>query len=123
MASLTIRTPDGKSRTVELFKAITRVGRSPDNDIQVEDGGVPDNALHVVLEGSAYRVGTHTEAFQVNGKRRADHVLAPGDVIRIGASELEFRPQPATTSLPTPVPGALEDSRTADSNAKLAALR
>ena len=44
MASLTVRSPEGKVRTVPLHKRITSIGRSADNDVQLEDPAVPDSA-------------------------------------------------------------------------------
>ncbi|MBS1150360.1 MAG: Response regulatory protein, partial [Myxococcaceae bacterium] len=68
MASLTVRTPDGKIRTVNLLKRITSIGRSGDNDVQLEDTTVPDSALHIMFDGSRYQLGGTTD-FQVNGKK------------------------------------------------------
>ncbi len=89
MASLTVRTPDGKLRTVNLLKRITSIGRSGDNDIQLEDGAVPDSALHIMFDGSRYQLGG-TAQFHVNGKKRDEHTLIANDVINVGASELTF---------------------------------
>ncbi|MBI3181934.1 MAG: sigma 54-interacting transcriptional regulator [Myxococcales bacterium] len=90
MASLTVRTPDGKTRTVNLLKRITSIGRGEDNDIKLEDPRVPDNAIHIVFDGSRYQVGSHGVTFEVNGKRRDEHQLQPNDVIRVGECELCF---------------------------------
>ena len=37
MANLTVKTPDGKTRTVALLKRITSIGRGTDNDVQLDD--------------------------------------------------------------------------------------
>ena len=89
MASLTVKTPDGKTRTVALLKRITSIGRSSDNDIQLDDRGVPESALHIMFDGSQYQVGGGFE-FQVNGKKRGEAVLITNDVILVGQSELTF---------------------------------
>ncbi|MFT3836428.1 MAG: sigma 54-interacting transcriptional regulator [Myxococcaceae bacterium] len=89
MASLTVRTPDGKSRTVNLLKRITSIGRSNENDVQVDDPMVPESAIHIVFDGSKYQVGGDTE-FQVNGKKKDEATLNPDDVIRLGGTELVF---------------------------------
>ena len=89
MASLTVRTPDGKVRTVSLLKRITSVGRATENDIQLDDPAVPDTALHVMFDGRSYQVGGERE-FVVNGKKKGEHTLAVNDVVRVGASELTF---------------------------------
>ncbi len=90
MASLHVRTPDGKVRTVPLLKRITSVGRGPDNDVSLDDPAVPESALHVLFDGSRYQVGSLGATFQINGKKRDSHVLASQDVIRVGGTELTF---------------------------------
>jgi len=102
MAILTLHTPDGKSRTVELLKRVTSVGRAEGNDIRLDDPDAPENALHIIAEGNHYRVGTHALPFIVNGRKRDEHILAPNDEIRVGRSELRFAPgfAPDRNSLP-----------------------
>ncbi|MFP2913124.1 FHA domain-containing protein, partial [Pyxidicoccus sp. 3LFB2] len=90
MASLTVRSPDGKVRAVSLLKRITSIGRGPDNDVQLEDPGVPDSALHVTYDGTRYEVGSLGATFHVNGKKRDAHALSTGDVVRVGGTELTF---------------------------------
>ncbi|MBZ4419910.1 sigma 54-interacting transcriptional regulator [Myxococcus sp. RHSTA-1-4] len=102
MASLTVRSPDGKVRSVSLHKRITSIGRGPDNDVQLEDPGVPDSALHVTFDGSRYEVGSLGATFQVNGKRRDAHALSTGDVVRVGATELVFAREDAPRAPPPP---------------------
>ncbi len=105
MASLTVRTPDGKTRTVNLLKRITSIGRSSDNDVQLEDNTVGESALHIMFDGNRYQLGG-TTAFHVNGKKRDEHVLAANDVIKVGGSELTF----GTAAAPLAAP-ALSTSR------------
>ncbi|MET0403667.1 MAG: sigma 54-interacting transcriptional regulator, partial [Cystobacter sp.] len=103
MASLTIRSPHGKVRTVLLHKRITSIGRSADNDVSLEDPSVPDSALHVLFDGARYQLGSLGATFQVNGKKRDSAVLATSDVIRVGTTELVFtrdEAAPAAPSLP-----------------------
>jgi transcriptional regulator with GAF, ATPase, and Fis domain len=102
MASLSVRTPDGKVRTLPLIKRITSVGRGPDNDVQLDDPSVPDSAIHVLFDGSRFTVGSLGATFQVNGKKRDSHVLASQDVIRVGGTELTFSRDDAPAPRPTP---------------------
>jgi transcriptional regulator with GAF, ATPase, and Fis domain len=90
MASLTVRTPDGKTRVVNLLKRLTSVGRGADNDVRLDDPAAPESAFHILFDGSRYQVGTHGAAVQINGRKRDEHVLAAEDVIRIGDTELSF---------------------------------
>ncbi|MDY7227900.1 sigma 54-interacting transcriptional regulator [Hyalangium rubrum] len=121
MASLNVRTPDGRVRSVPLLKRITSIGRGPDNDVQLEDPAVPDSALHVRFDGSRYEVGSLGATFQINGKKRDSHVLASQDVIRVGGTELIFArddaPAPRAAPPPSSTPSAAEassDSHTAE---------
>src|SRR5690349_8060194 len=120
MASLSVRTPDGKVRTLPLIKRITSIGRGPDNDIALDDPSVPESALHVQFDGSRFTVGSLGATFQVNGKKRDSHVLASQDIIRVGGSELTFSrddaPVVRTTPSPTPPPESVtsDESHTAE---------
>ena len=120
MASLSVRTPDGKVRTFPLIKRITSIGRGPDNDVQLDDPGIPDSALHVLFDGSRFQVGSLGATFQINGKKRDSHVLASQDVIRVGGTELTFArddaPAPRSTPPPTVTsePPASDESHTAE---------
>jgi len=105
MANLSVRTPDGKTRTVPLHKRITSIGRGADNDVQLEDPSVPESALHVLFDGTRYQLGSLGATFQVNGKKRDNHVLASADVIRVGGTELVFaREDMAPRPAPVPTP-------------------
>jgi transcriptional regulator with GAF, ATPase, and Fis domain len=90
MANLIVRTPDGRIRHFSLIKRITSVGRGTDNDVQIEDPRVPESALHILFDGSRYSVASHGVPFQVNGKKREEHVVSPNDIIQLGDSELSF---------------------------------
>jgi transcriptional regulator with GAF, ATPase, and Fis domain len=114
MASLTIRTPDGQTRTVPLIKRITSVGAGNDNDIRIEHARVPENALHIMFDGTDYQVGSHGVSLEINGKQCESHALRQRDVIRVGDCELVFGVE------------ALEPSRAEPSDAaerELTALR
>jgi transcriptional regulator with GAF, ATPase, and Fis domain len=99
MPSLTIKTPDGKSRSVTLLKRITSVGRGGDNDIAIDDQRVPETAFAIFFDGIVYRAGGD-QKFQVNGKATDEHELKTGDVVKVGDSELHFSTVEAATSTP-----------------------
>jgi transcriptional regulator with GAF, ATPase, and Fis domain len=115
MASLTVKTPDGRSRTVSLLKRITSIGRAADNDIQLEDAHVPDQALHVMFDGKSYQVGGDIE-FEVNGRRKkGEHTLQANDVLALGRSELLFALIDAPMAQPAlSATRALTDSKNPD---------
>ncbi len=102
MATLTVRGPDGSERRVTLTRRITSLGVAPENDIAVADPALPATALHVHFDGRDHDVAAHEGvAMTVNGRKRTTWRLAPGDRIRIGATELLFDP-----GAPAPPPQA-----------------
>jgi transcriptional regulator with GAF, ATPase, and Fis domain len=101
VATLIVRGPDGGERDVALVKRITSLGRDPENDVVVADPALPPTALHVHFDGRDYNVAAHDRAdMTVNGKRRAAWKLAPGDRIRVGATELAFEAAPRAGGAP-----------------------
>ena len=88
MPTLTLRLPDGTSRSVQLIKRITTVGRSADNDVVIADPSVPPAALHLQMASEGCNVVALDADFFFNGKRRNEAVLRAGDVIGIGKAEL-----------------------------------
>jgi transcriptional regulator with GAF, ATPase, and Fis domain len=102
MATLTVRGPNGSERRVTLTRRITSLGQAPENDIAVPDPALPATALHLHFDGRDHDVAVHEGvAMTVNGRRRSTWRLAPGDRIRVGATELLFDP-----GLPAPPPAA-----------------
>src|SRR5579863_10043146 len=82
----------------------TRIGRSPQSAIQLEDPGIAWD--HCVVQPSAdrYRIldrRTGTGTF-VNGKRISEHTLAPGDQVSIGETVLLYREEPAMQMVTPP---------------------
>jgi transcriptional regulator with GAF, ATPase, and Fis domain len=99
MPGLTIKTPDGKTRTVTLLKRLTSVGRGADNDVVLDDAKVPETAFAIVFDGVSYKVGGDLP-FMVNTKTADEHSLAVGDVVKVGDSELVFSSGEAPMSQP-----------------------
>ncbi len=91
MPHLIVKTPDGRQRQIPLGKRITTVGRDAENDVALDDPGLPGTALHIHFDGRDFNAACHDDAeMSVNGRRRTIWRLASGDVIRIGGSELAF---------------------------------
>jgi transcriptional regulator with GAF, ATPase, and Fis domain len=105
MPQLNVKTPDGKERRVPLVKKLTSVGSSPDNDIAIADGAVAASAFSVLFDGTGYTASASGGALSVNGKKRDEHRLQPGDVIQIGGTELRFEPEEQKVT-PAPAPDA-----------------
>ena len=54
MATLVLRTTDGRERRFALTRRITSIGRGPDNDVHLDDPSVPATALHVHFDGKIF---------------------------------------------------------------------
>ncbi|MGC3998922.1 MAG: sigma 54-interacting transcriptional regulator [Anaeromyxobacter sp.] len=103
MATLIVKTPDGKEREIPLVKRITSVGRDPENDVVLADPSLPATALHIHFDGKDHAAAAHEGAdMTVNGRRRSSWKLGPGDRLRIGATELAFDPAPRAAALRVP---------------------
>ncbi len=108
MALLIVRPPDGSERRIPLRRRLTSVGSSPESDVPVPDPSLPPTALHLHYDGHEYDLAGHDGVtMTVNGKRRTACRLAPGDRIRVGATEIVFagdEAQAQTPAVPTPAP-------------------
>jgi pSer/pThr/pTyr-binding forkhead associated (FHA) protein/multidrug efflux pump subunit AcrA (membrane-fusion protein) len=68
------------------------LGRGPDCDINLNDGAVSTRHAYIAAEGRelVLRDLQSTNGTRIDGERIAERVLAHGDVIHIGASDLRF---------------------------------
>lgn len=69
------------------------VGRAPNNHIILQDDRCSRNHCEVYLEGQEWRVrdlGSRNGTNVANGLIQGEYVLEPGDIIRIGRSQLKF---------------------------------
>ena len=91
MASLSFRIGDQSERAA-LKKRLTTIGRSPDNDVQVDDKQMEANHAHVLRDGERFMISTldRKARLVVNGKERRSHQLEDGDIISLGGTELTF---------------------------------
>ncbi len=113
MAFLVLTTPDGRERRFALARRITTVGRSPENDVPVDDPALPATALHIHFDGREYHAACHDGAeMAVNGRRRAATRLGPGDRIRVGATEITLvEGEPPAEAAPREAAGGQEALR------------
>ncbi|HLV61511.1 MAG TPA: sigma 54-interacting transcriptional regulator [Fredinandcohnia sp.] len=89
-AALLVRTGDGREKTYPLLKRLISVGRSPDNDVILDEEGVPDTALHLQREGEAIEVVSLDGPFLHNGKKKTRARLGPEDELRVGSATLRL---------------------------------
>src|SRR6266851_1236272 len=76
MAGLIIRMPDGKVRHALLVKALTSIGRSADNDISLEDPGLPDSAVHILFDNSMSPGAVNSSTSQSAGVGKVSELKA-----------------------------------------------
>jgi transcriptional regulator with GAF, ATPase, and Fis domain len=105
MASLLIRTPDGRERAVTLVKPITRLGRTADNEVPLEDPRVSDTALVLTQVAGRHQVRALGSSVLVNDRKRDSHVLVDRDVLRVGDTLVTYSSQGAAAdAAPAVVP-------------------
>jgi transcriptional regulator with GAF, ATPase, and Fis domain len=102
MPSLTVRTPNGIEMHVPLVKRFTSVGRGADNDVVIDDSAIASTAFSIEYDGSFYRLSVHDSPVVVNGKKKGEAVLAMGDLITVGGSEIRLS-EASTTPRPMPL--------------------
>ncbi len=125
MAALVVHAEGVAPAFVPLVKPLTTLAAAPDSDVRVPDlRGV----VAIQFDGESF-MATALEGAQlvINGKRRGQHILANGDTIQLGATQLVF--QSDNTLAPAPerarrnaavAPESLATSRLADFARQLA---
>ena len=83
--------PDG--RVYPLRRSPTTLGRSPDNDIILDDRRVSRHHAQLVADGGSLLLHDLQSAngTWVNGRRITEHQLQAGDLVSLGGVELVFR--------------------------------
>ncbi|HXG46463.1 MAG TPA: FHA domain-containing RING-H2 finger protein [Methylomirabilota bacterium] len=102
MARLSIKLATGTT-TVELKPGVTRIGRSPENDLPILHATV--SSFHcemVVTDGSVIvrDLGSTNGTF-IDNHKVAEQTLAAGQMLRLGDVELVLDPGPARVAIPT----------------------
>jgi pSer/pThr/pTyr-binding forkhead associated (FHA) protein len=81
---------DGEAFSIE--KPVIQIGRSPDNDITLDDPGVSKHHAELIVRETGSRIidRNSRNGVRVNGVRISDRNLDPGDRIQIGSTTIEF---------------------------------
>lgn len=104
-AILKINEASGKTREVELLpESSYSIGRAKENDIVLNDRRVSRKHAQIIGDRGKYKVidgyfenGEIKRSINrvfVNGMPSFEQILAPGDVVTIGETTLEFRKAP-----------------------------
>ena len=90
---------------VELRKELTTIGRSKDNDIQIDNSGVSAHHARIVQEGKSYFIedASSTNGTNVNGEPVSRKQLEYGDMISIFKYTLKYSPLDLQTETGKPV--------------------
>jgi hypothetical protein len=102
MASLVIKTPGFEGRVIELNLGVNRLGRTPDNHVQIEHPTV--SATHCEIEladdGVVVRDCGSANGTYLNGQRIEHATLAAGQVLHLGEVELLVETTEVTIAIP-----------------------
>jgi len=92
MPSLRVTLPGGAPKVYSLYKKITSIGRSTDNDVILGDPLLADSHAHIHFDGRDFHITVIDKNgdLLVNGKKRRKHRLVHSDQVRIGDTELFF---------------------------------
>ncbi len=82
----------GKPKRFPLFKKITTIGASRDNDVRLEMPGIEKCHATVLYNGKDFVLSEADRNCEVlvNGRRRKSHKLADNDSLRVGPAMLTF---------------------------------
>ena len=111
MATLVLEASGQAPRLVKVFRPMTTIGASDDNDIRVEAAGLESTHAQVTRKGDSFAIVGMTRDMTVNGRRERKKKLSDRDVVRIGDLTLTYyerdedAPQPASET-PAPSPGS-----------------
>ena len=84
---------DGQPAEFDLGGPLISIGRATDNDLILDDPEVSRHHCQLKLQHGAYSfadLGSRNGSL-VNGQEVSEIALGPGDVIRIGSTEIEFQ--------------------------------
>ena len=102
MASLVIKSAGFEGRVIELNLGVNHLGRSPENDFQIEHPTVSAVHCEIVLAGEGVMVrdcGSRNGTF-VGGKRIEEAMLSAGETLHLGEVELLVESTDVTVAIP-----------------------
>jgi pSer/pThr/pTyr-binding forkhead associated (FHA) protein len=92
MAKLVVLSAGMTGRTQELKADKTTIGRVEDNTFQIAEPSVSSHHCEVVLRGKDVVVVdlNSTNGTFINGEKITEHVIKPGQILRLGKIELRL---------------------------------
>jgi len=90
--SLYVEPPSGKKKTIKIPKKPTTIGRSNSCTIKIEDPHISRSHSRITVEINVpYIVDLGSKHTRVNGEKITKCPLKPGDVIKIGKTNMTFQ--------------------------------
>jgi hypothetical protein len=108
---LVIRQGPGAGQATEVQQPVLTIGRSKDNDLQVDDPQISRHHARLLQQGMVYvleDLGSTNGTFVNNQRLSAPATIQPGDMIRLGNNVLMDvqTPPPAVQAMPPPLSAA-----------------
>lgn len=96
MTRVLIGTFDGQELRFPLFKNRLTIGRTQQNDIQLDAAFISRRHAVIVTDGSATRIidWGSKNGVSVNSNRVTEHFLKNGDVVTIGTADFKYEERP-----------------------------
>ncbi|VAW66668.1 hypothetical protein MNBD_GAMMA11-3420 [hydrothermal vent metagenome] len=98
MASIQFNMDDGKQQAFQLIKETITIGRTDDNDIQLDTLAVSSHhaRIHTILNDSFIEDTNSTNGTYLNGTLIKKQALSHNDVIKVGKHEITYINESAT---------------------------
>lgn len=90
MPSLVLEVGGQVLRSAKIFRPLTTIGASEDNDIRVPNAGLEPTHAQISRERDGLYIAGMTRDMTVNGRREKRRRLEDRDLIRIGELKLMF---------------------------------
>lgn len=103
MTSVLLKTEGRPDKPFRLFRPVTTIGASDDNDIRIAEAGLEATHAHILKEGGQFFVVGMLRDLTVNGRREKKARLQDRDVIRFAEVELTFYENEADVPKPAPL--------------------
>lgn len=116
MPQLSYTTFDGVVRTHELKPGTTRIGRTPDNDLQIDELAVSSRHCEIRYDGGTIVVKDldSVAGIYVDGEPVTEHEIKPGQVLSLGAFLVYVKDSAGRSAGPPPIPADLRPVPLAD---------
>jgi transcriptional regulator with GAF, ATPase, and Fis domain len=84
--------PGVRTRLFNVYRRLTTIGSSPDNDITLDDPDISQSHCQLFFDGKRYAISAldRSAEIHVNGKKTRKQILQDQDVVRIGRLTLQF---------------------------------